>query len=823
MHPIPQSILGLLPSLPRMVVLAIRNFVNVIGNLAFIFACIFACSTVYAEEAELFRLPVILPESVAAEGLDIEIDGKLDEAIWATLPEYDNLHTIIPATLAEVPHKTHIRFFYTARGLYFGVMAEQPPETLVARLSSRDQFITRDGISITLDPSGEGLYGYWFGVNLGGTLSDGTVLPERQFSNQWDGAWRGASTELPNGYSVEFFLPWSMMTMPEVEGESRKMGFYLSRTVAYKGERWAWPALPESLSVFLSALQSIEIDNFQPKKQFTFYPFASTTYDVIAAEDDYKAGFDTYWRPTSNLQLTATVNPDFGNVESDDVVVNLTSIETFYPEKRPFFLEGQGIFNTTPRSRTHGRGTPTALVNTRRIGGPADLPDVADLKLTGLEENQPSELDGAVKVTGQNGNIRYGALAAIEDDTKLEGTIKGTPFETIVDGRTFGAARFLYESTNSGSRRGIGWITTLVDHANYDAFVHGVDLHYLTAGGTWNTDGQLLYSDVDDVTGQGGFVDIAYSPESGKSHSVGIDYFDKDIEINDFGFLRRNDVIGLRYQYKTSNSSLPNLKQRDSSFLVSQEYNTEGRKVRSGIFFQQDRTFKDNSFLYAELSYFPSRWDDLLSEGNGLFLIDGRRQGGLFWHSDEAKKLQLGFGYFYEDEHLGGTVSQYEYETNWRPNDRFSLSFFVAYRKHSNWLIYHSARDFTTYQADLWLPKLEMDYFLTAKQQLRLTAQWVGIKADEADRLRIPPGDGRFQPLTRNPGDKARDFTIGQLAFQVRYRWEIAPLSDLFIVYTRGSDLPSDTSLGFDDLLSKSWTDRAVDVLTVKLRYRLGS
>jgi len=271
----------------------------------------------------------------------ITINGKLDEPVWKDLPSHSQTVTLQPETLAEPIYPTHTKFFYTERGLYIGVFSEQPNDTLIRRLTSRDQFISRDSISITIDPSGEGLYAYWFAVSLGDSLADGTVLPERQFSREWDGAWRGASSEVEGGWVAEYFLPWSMITMPEQADESRRIGFYISRAVSHLGERWGWPAVPESGSRFMSALQPLEIDNITPKKQFTFYPYATTKYNVIDSEDDYKAGFDIFWRPSSNMQLTATVNPDFGNVESDDVVVNLTSFETFLPEKRPFFLEGQ--------------------------------------------------------------------------------------------------------------------------------------------------------------------------------------------------------------------------------------------------------------------------------------------------------------------------------------------------------------------------------------------------------------------------------------------------------------------------------------------------
>ncbi|MBT7371800.1 MAG: hypothetical protein HN816_14200 [Gammaproteobacteria bacterium] len=776
-----------------------------------------------SETPDTLALPPITLARHDDARADIQVDGHLDEEVWADLPFYDYFRVLNPDTLAEVPFETRLRLFYTERGLYIGIWAEQPPETLISRLSSRDKFVSRDGFSLTIDPSGDGLYGYWFGINLGGSLSDGTVLPERQFSNRWDGAWRGASAVHDEGYSVEYFLPFTMMTMPEVDGDTRRMAFYLSRRLARKGETWGWPALPRSQPRYMSALQPIVIDNFKPTKQFTFYPYASTTYDVIAAEDDYKAGFDIFWRPSSNLQLTATANPDFGNIESDNVVVNLTSFETFFPEKRPFFLEGQEIFATTPRARPRfGGGTPTILVHTRRIGGPPRDLDIDDLELTDIEEYQPTELTGAAKITGQQGKWRYGAMTAVEDDTKIEGTINDLPVDLLQDGRTFGVARLLYESTNSGSRSGVGWISTLVDHSDGDAIVHGIDGHYLSSGGIWNFDGQLLYSDVEDVTGAGGFVDATYTPRQGLRHKFTFDYFNDDLDINDFGFLRRNDAIAARYELDITESGLDKLKKRETELVLTQEYNTDGLIVRSGIFFSQERIFKNNNFLYTELNYFPSRWDDLNSFGNGAFRVKPRWHAGAFWASDNSEPLQLGFGYFYQGEDIGGSQIFYEAEINWRPNDRFSAHLFLQYRTRTDWLVHDTDSDFTTFKAEFWQPRIEFDYFLSAKQQIKLSVQWVGVKADERHRWQIPTGDGLLFEDTR-PVNDSRDFSISSMSFQARYRWEIAPLSDLFVVYTRGSDLPSHPEDSFDDLLRDSWTDRVADILVIKLRYRLGS
>lgn len=763
--------------------------------------------------------PIAIPKFDTGD-INITIDGQLDEAVWQQVPSYDKMVILEPDTLEEPPYATNVHFFYTKRGLYVGVRAEQDADSLVSRLSSRDESVLRDDISFTLDPSGEGLYGYWFGVNLGGTLQDGTVLPERQYSNEWDGAWYGASGIQEHGWSAEFFLPWSMMSMPETGQDAREMGFYISRKVAHKDERWAWPTLPKTQQVFMSQLRKIELEGINPKQQFTFYPFASATYDNAATEDGYQTGFDVYWRPSSNLQLTATVNPDFGNVESDDVVVNLTSLETFFPEKRPFFLEGNEIFVTSPRAQ---EDTPTTLVNTRRIGGPPRLPDTPGLKLTDLEENQPTALDGAAKVTGQIGNLRYGALAAIEEDTKIEGTIDGRDVDILQDGRDFGVARLLYENTIDGGRRALGWMTTLVAHPQGDAVTHGIDGHYLSRDGDWNTDAQLMFSDVDDVIGTGGFVDFKYTPARGKQHEVGLEYFDDEIDINDLGFLRRNDSIGGTYRYTATESNVPGLKRRTTELQVLQRYNTDGKLVNSGLFTEQHRNFPNNSFLSLELNFYPERWDDINSDGNGAFRIVDRWHGGASWGSDQSRQFSTELSAFWREEDLGGLKQTVSLNLNWRPNDRLSLATKLAYEDRDGWLIHTGGRTFTTYLAHVWQPSIEVDFFVTARQQFRFTAQWAGIKAIEQDRWRVPEGDGELEPVSTGPDANSRDFTISRLTFQARYRWEIAPLSDLFVVYTRGSDVDSRPGASFNSLLRDSWTKPLVDVLVVKLRYRFGN
>ncbi|MDP2285786.1 MAG: DUF5916 domain-containing protein, partial [Pseudohongiella sp.] len=284
------------------------------------------------------NLPVYAQSAPAATNIrfldnaDMRVDGVLDEAVWQTLDTLGELRVTDPDTLEPSSFPTQTRLFYTADGLYIGVDALQPAGTQLARLSSRDADINRDGITVFLDTSGDARYGYFFGVNLGGTLIDGTLLPERQLSSLWDGPWTGEVRETADGYQVEMFLPWSMMAMPALTTENRKLGIGISRRAAWLDESWSWPALPESQARFLSGLHPVVLEELTEvsTEGLIFYPAISGTADRIRSDQDVRAGADIYWRPGSNMQISASLLPDFGVVESDDVVINLTAFETFF-------------------------------------------------------------------------------------------------------------------------------------------------------------------------------------------------------------------------------------------------------------------------------------------------------------------------------------------------------------------------------------------------------------------------------------------------------------------------------------------------------------
>ncbi len=780
------------------------------------------------------RLRIVVPH---IEDAQVEVDGQLDEAIWRELSAYDGMLVIDPDTLVDTRYKTNVRYFYSERGLYLGVDLEQPADTLIARLSGRDSFINRDEFGITLDTSGEGLYGYWFSSALGGSVKDGKVAPERQFSSEWDGPWDHGTAVTDTGWSVEMFLPWSMMAMPEIDGK-RTMGFWVNRKLAIADERWSSPPLPFTGSRFMSALGALEMEDVRPKQQLAFFPYTSYTYDDIVASDDYRAGFDMFWRPTPNFQVAATANPDFGAVESDDVVVNLTAFETFFPEKRLFFLEGEEVFRTTPRARPRSRSsgsggarqtastfnpTPTTLVNTRRIGGPPNIDVDDDVEVSDADLNKPTELYGAVRATGQNGPWRYGVLSAFEKDVRLPAEVNGQDIRLEQSGRDFGVGRLLHETSAGGGRRSIGYIGTYVKDPAYDAVVHGVDTHVLSHDGKFSWDTQLMRSDVDSETGFGALFDLRYIPNREVSHQLSLDYINRGLDISDLGFIRRNDAIGGVYGFNVNKTQgLERLRSKRWSLLLSYEENQDGRNVRGGIFLRNKWQFNNLSEFGTELDYFPARWDDRNSFGNGIFKTDDRWVGEVSYGSDTAKPVSISALAGVRQEDLGGWTQRLALGVTFKPTDRFSFDFDVTYFHRDGWLVYQDGRDFTTYEANEWQPKLAMDFFLTSRQQFRMTMQWAGVRAEQQDFWVVPENPGKLDPRPRPPGAPSEDFTISNLTAQLRYRWEIAPLSDLFVVYTRGSNLPDQVNEDFGNLFTDALNEPVVNLFVIKLRYRFG-
>jgi hypothetical protein len=448
------------------------------------------------------------------------------------------------------------------------------------------------------------------------------------------------------------------------------------------------------------------------------------------------------------------------------------------------------------------------------------------------ELNQPPELLGAMKVTGSGGGFRYGGLVAMEDDTDFLATdASGTEFDLREEGRDYAVARVLYENSADGASRGVGVMSTIATHPLRRATTHGFDTHYQTPSGKWQWDSQIFVSDI--VTkspdtrreGGGGFIDVRYSPRKGRNHLLSLDYYDREVNINDLGQFRRNDVMGAKYTVQQRTSAINFGRDAYIEATAHYEENTARQAVRA-ILFANGYVIRDNLTEWRfSANALPSRFEDRNSFGNGVYRIDERGSAGLGYSTDTSKRLAVLFDVRYEVEELGGHFWSEQAALVWRPLDRMITDLTLYRRDRQGWLLHEGGQSkrMLTFDAQEWNVKFNLDYFFNARHHFRASLQWVGIKAFEDNVYQIPANPGDLVPTTKVPGEPADDFDISTVNFQLRYRWEIAPMSDLFLVYTKNGNRRGPPIYDFASMFTDVYKDPIAEQLVLKLRYRFGS
>jgi hypothetical protein len=332
-----------------------------------------------------------------------------------------------------------------------------------------------------------------------------------------------------------------------------------------------------------------------------------------------------------------------------------------------------------------------------------------------------------------------------------------------------------------------------------------------------------MHSNVNGKTGTGFLGDITYIPRRGVQHILTTTYIDDEFDMNNLGFLSRNSQMNLDYNFVLTESDIPGLTSRTTTLTSVNQYNTDGDSVLAGQFAGRTWNYLNNDSFNLLLRYFPKRVDDRLGRGTGAFRIPERYALIAGYTSDPAKGIAWSLNLEASQEDLGPKIITSGAGIVWRPNDRFSFDLGLNYTDQEALLVHQGNGNYTSFEAHQWSPKLESNYFISAKQQFRVSMQWNSLKAFEDRFWQVNPKRLKHLSPVVNPDNEPDDFVISRLTFQARYRWEIAPLSDLFIVYTRGSNLPENSFSTFQDLLEQAWNDRIVDSFAIKLRYRFGS
>ncbi len=801
------------------------------------------------------------------------IDGILDDATWREIRPDSRFTQNVPDEGRAPSQRTDLYVGYDDRALYIAVRAwDTDPRGIVERLTRRDRDTDADKVTIDISSKNDRITAYHFDVNVSGVLADGVRFNDTDYSGDWDGLWLGAAHRDANGWSAELLIPLKTL---RYEGRHTEFGFQVRRLIQRRQEVDEWAYTPRAARGEVSYYGVLDgLDGLHATRLFQIVPYLAAGIYLRSNQAPSSLngtqlygniGGDLKLGLTPALTLDATINPDFGQVEADQVVLNLTTFEVFFPEKRPFFLEGVDVF-----------ATPLNLFYSRRIGHAPALPYSSEYNA--LEVQQPGRIYAAAKLSGLVASrLTIGLLDAVTAESSTTATNVAQPDKQVrveteplsnyavlrlkrdILARSYvglmatAVNRFeepWHEAPNPGDYCPDGTTPSLHGRCTHDAYSGGVDFNLRTSDGDWGAFGQVagtvlasgpqrLFPD-GTVLGPGtAGTGIAF--EGGKYNGVytgQLEYraWSPTFDNNDMGFNQQANQHNFRphLHYRILkpvgiildgdiNASAMIRYDWDFHYVLQEEY-WVGEQLR----------FKNFWTLYFEVDYDTDRWD--LREARDGAAV--RRVGGWLWlwsiKTDPRRKVWAQQNSFIVRTQHGRSVDLWG-QLALRPTPAVEIDIMP----HTNFT-FGDPRWFDTranpdgsntyYYADLASREVDVTlrgtYTFTPTLTLQAYAQlFVAGGHYGQTSSAIGSGKGSERPFsafrpTLMPPDDAPDFRDGAINVNLVLRWEFLPGSTLLGVYThaQGQTTYDPTTEGFGrPSLTQFANGAATDLFLIKL------
>lgn len=780
--------------------------------------------------------PVLHATRAASE---VHIDGKLDEAAWAGVAAITEFTQIDPHEGAPASERTEARILFDDEALYVGVRLWDS-ESPTGRLGRRDMAIAGDSdwFGVMLDSDHDHRTAFGFDVNPAGVRRD-LIKTVASDDLSWDAVWEVATTVDDEGWTAEYRIPFSQLRY-RPDGD-QTWGIQLERLTARTGEYAVSTFIPRDERAGVPGYGHLTgLENLRSGARLEVQPYAVTRAQKAALTDgaDFggNAGLDLQYRLTSEFTLNATLNPDFGQVELDPAVVNLSAFETFYDEKRPFFVEGSSVFDFG--SDAIGPGSQGAnLFYTRRIGrqpqlgapGQASTPDASTIlgaaKLTGRTAGGWSL--GVVEATTQAEWVETAGEEGAAGDEML-----AEPFTNYLATR---ASRQL-----EGGQTMIGGIFTAVnrklatpaaaDVLGSAAYTGGIDFRHEWSERTWNFSGFLSGSRVsgspeamarlqrsptrnfqrpdadhvefDPTAGSlGGYAaQLQVRKVGGRTWrgDVGLFATSPGYEVNDIGYQRRTDFRGV-------NTSITHLDRTPGKFVRSRSIFAQavyaetfgGEHIDDILMTGGTWQFQNLWRANASARYYFPRVSDSSTRGGPLVARPGGSRVDVDLSSDPRSPLTGKAGLTYATDQAGGSTRAANVGLTFRPSPRLKLNigprvqrlresaqYLTTVQDPSATATYGSRYVFAELDQTTVSLDTRVDVTFTPALTLELFAQPFLSSVDYGapKELRTPGSDdfvayGGEQALP-NP-----DFNLRSLRGNAVLRWEWQPGSTLYLAW----------------------------------------
>jgi hypothetical protein len=651
------------------------------------------------------------------------IDGNLSDDAWKSAPELAELIQRDPDENAPPSEATSIRIVYDDDAIYFGVRLDDrmPVTSVVGR---RDDEVFTDSFDVLLDPYHDHRSGAKFSVSSANVQSDAVLYNDTYDDSDWDAVWASATKITPGGWTLEIRIPFSQLRFPK--RDVHEWGINLRRFIARRHESDWLATAPRNDSLGVSRFAHLTgLDGITPKRAFELMPYGVGRTDFLgtvrsddplndSTDSSLGAGLDLRYPLASNLMLSGTFNPDFGQVEVDPAVVNLSQFETLYPEKRPFFLEGATLFDFGSGGSNSGFGynfgTPDFFYS-RRIGRSPQLSGRG--RYDWIDAENETTILGAAKVTGKTeGGWTVAVMDALTQKETAELMLDGTRRESTVEPMTNYLVARLARDLSSRGR--IGTIFTAVNRDVDDdthllrtnAYTGGIDGYWAfgnrdviwewSVGGTHvegseeaitatqlssahyydRPDADHVEFDPTRTTLSGWGLRSMLAKQTGKwRYNFQAESFSPGYETNDVGYMTRSDTTATHATLIYSEPEPHGLIRRRNVWIGKyQNWNLDGDLIANGVYGSYFLLFTNYWDVTCQGGWAAEVLDDRLTRGGPLASDPSSLDFGCSGSSDSRKPWFVSFGGEYGRNTEGGHYDEIEFGVRYRPRNNISVS-----------------------------------------------------------------------------------------------------------------------------------------------------
>ncbi|MBU1095228.1 MAG: carbohydrate binding family 9 domain-containing protein [Bacteroidetes bacterium] len=665
---------------------------------------------------------------------NISFDGKLSEPFYTYTP-VDGFIQREPNEGEPASENTNVWIIFDESYLYVSArMYDSSPESIDASLMRRDNMIESDWFFVYLDPYLDRRTGYYFAVNPGGSLLDGTLFNDSWDDDSWDGIWEAKTNIDDEGWSMEMRIPFAQLRFNEAE--EMKWGVNFNRDIKRKNEMTYFVMIPKKESGFVSHFATLEgLKGIKSSQRFEILPYVvqKAQYLIHDKEDpfykgnQYKTAIGADFKVSigSNLNLDATINPDFGQVEVDPAVVNLSAFETYYQEKRPFFIEGSNVFNFGNIGVNNNWGFnfgDPSLTYSRRIGR-YPQGDVSDYDYSDIPTE--TRILGAAKLTGKVSDTwTLGAVSAVTERTFATLKYQGQKFEEQVEPLThYGVLRARKEFDEG--KHSYGMIITAVNRDQNtklsESFVDQAYTFGVDGFTTLDEDGEYvlkayvigsyvqgskeailnkqeqpyrnfqrpdaIYNEYDPnrTSLSGLYSRVMLNKQKGNFYiNTAVGFVTPGFEYNDFGFQRQSDVINAHavvgYRFFEPN----NIFRKSWHYLAHFEsYDFEGNNTSNGIMAFNSFQFLNYYNFGIRASYNFDQISNRLTRGGPLAKEPGEFWMGADFSTDGREKIVGELEGDFWKNRLGEYGYEFGFGIDWKPNTQLNININPSYSRNS--------------------------------------------------------------------------------------------------------------------------------------------